>query len=36
MLPVAFYGYETYPLTLREEHGLRVSDEDIVTDLINA
>jgi hypothetical protein len=29
ILPVVLYGYATWSLTLREEHRLKVSEEDI-------
>jgi hypothetical protein len=30
MLPVVLYGCETWPLTLREEHRLRVSENRVL------
>jgi hypothetical protein len=30
ILPVVLYGYETWSLTLREEHGLRVFENRVV------
>jgi hypothetical protein len=30
ILPVVLYGCETWPLTLREEHGLRVFDKSVL------
>jgi hypothetical protein len=29
-LPVVLYGYETWPLTLREEHSLRVFENRVL------
>jgi hypothetical protein len=31
ILPVVLYGYETWSLMLREEHRLRVSEENVWT-----
>jgi len=30
ILPIVLYGYETWSFTLREEHGLRVSENRVL------